>query len=389
VNYPNDFREKLLKEDLYHINAAEYAAKIRNQEDAVIWGCATAGQYVYDFLMEFDSLDTVKYFADNNTEKWGTQNNGLPVLSPQEVLKKMEENPDTHIIIASEHLSDIRKQLISLGIKAGAIDIKGFGLAKDYLTFNNKTPYQIVKAHIDDYEKAYSYLSDQRSQDIYLGILNSKISLDNKYLQDIAAPAIEQYFDKEIIKINEDEVFCDCGSYNGDTLEAFISLTDGKYEKYIAVEADEEIFIELNKKVAEKGYESVQTHNVACWNEKTILKFQPSRFSGHITEFEGISVCADTLDNILKDEKVTFLKMDIEGAEEMALKGAGNVILKNQPILAICIYHSLEDYYKLPLMMKDFNQDYRLLIRSYRDLVDIETVCYAIPKERLVHDVWG
>ncbi len=88
--------------------------------------------------------------------------------------------------------------MLSLGIEDNVIDIRGFGLAMDYLTFNNETPYKIIESHIDDYEKVYSYLEDEHSKSVYMGILNSKISLDNKYLASIASSTEEQYFDKDI-----------------------------------------------------------------------------------------------------------------------------------------------------------------------------------------------
>lgn len=66
----------------------------------------------------------------------------------------------------------------------------------------------------------------------------------------------------------------------------------------------------------------------------------------------------------------------------MALKGARRVIQENNPILAICIYHKLEDYYTIPLIIKEINPEYELFIRHYTDM-DWETVCYAIPKKHV------
>lgn len=380
----NDFRSKLLKEDLFYINAEKYAEKIKHQNNIIIWGGASTGQLVLGFCKKFGFSNNVKYYADNNKEKWGKILDGLLVLSPEEVEKKVNKNFDTYIIIASQQLVDIKQQLLSLGVEDSAIDMKGFGLVWGYMTLKNGSPFDMIYSHIDDCEKTYSILSDNHSKAVYLGILNYKISLDNKYLMDIASPAEEQYFDREIIKLSDNEVVCDCGSYNGDTLEKFVVASDGKYKKYIAIEADKEIYTELNNNIVTNGYKNVQIYNVACWNEKTILKFQPAQFAGQISETGDITVFADALDNILIDQEVTLLKMDIEGAEERALMGASTLIKKNKPILAICIYHRLEDFYKLPLMMKDLNQEYKLFIRHYTMMFPAETVCYAIPKERLV-----
>ena len=134
MNRTNDFRSKLLKKDLYHDSAAEYVEQVKNAAPIVIWGCAATGQTVFEFLANFGAAGNVKYFADNNRLKWGTRFNGLPVLSPDEVVRLSKESPGTRIIIAAVHLADIRNQLLSLGIESKAIDIKGFFLAKNYWT---------------------------------------------------------------------------------------------------------------------------------------------------------------------------------------------------------------------------------------------------------------
>lgn len=380
----SDFRDKLLKEDLYDTNAAKYAKKMKSCSNIIIWGCGSAGQQVYDFSREYDCSHNIRYFADNSSIKWGTKNNGLPVLSPKEVVKQVQEKPDTYIIIASLYLVSIRKQLISLGILDRNLDSYGYGLAKEYFTFKKESAYRLIYTHYPEFERVYNDLADEHSKEVYLGLLNYKISLDNRYIEGIASPSKDQYFDEEVVKLDRNEVFCDCGSYNGDTLETFAAITQGRYRKYIAIEASKEIYDELNEKVTENDYQNVHTYNFACWNDKAVLKFQSAQTASHITDTGGVTVLAEALDKVLGDEKVTYLKMDIEGAEEKALLGARNLILQNKPILGICIYHSLEDYYKLPILMKSLNQEYQLFIRNYTDMADAETVCYAIPKERLV-----
>lgn len=378
----NEFEEKLLNKDLYKTNAGRYAKKIRNKDNVIIWGSGSASDLLYQFFKEFKCLSGLKYYADNKKELWGTQKNGYTILSPLEVAEKAEEGP-VYIIIASMRFPEIRKQLILLGIEDSIIDTTGFTVANDYYTYKDETAYQIVKSHYDEFRLVYNSLADKRSKEIYLNILNSKISLDNKYLEFISSPSQEQYFDQELLKLKTDEIFCDCGSYNGDTMETFFQLTGGNCRKYIAIEADKDIYLELNQKVADGNYKHVTAHNIACWNEKTVLKFQSAKSAGHIADEGEIEVLADTLDHILKDEPVTMIKMDIEGAEPAALTGARAVISKYKPVLCICIYHNLKDYYKIPLMMKELNPDYHLFVRNYTDMVAVETVCYAVPRDRI------
>jgi FkbM family methyltransferase len=85
------------------------------------------------------------------------------------------------------------------------------------------------------------------------------------------------------------------------------------------------------------------------------------------------------IDDVLQGFNPTFIKMDIEGAELEALKGAKNTITEYHPQLAICVYHSLSDIWEIPLLIKSFYPGYRLYLRSY-NYMGLETVLYAFPE---------
>ncbi len=63
-------------------------------------------------------------------------------------------------------------------------------------------------------------------------------------------------------------------------------------------------------------------------------------------------------------EKVDFIKMDIEGSEKKALLGAKETLKKFKPKLALSIYHKFSDFYKIPLLVKRLNSDYKIKIRN-------------------------
>ncbi len=82
------------------------------------------------------------------------------------------------------------------------------------------------------------------------------------------------------------------------------------------------------------------------------------------------------MDSAIGNEKVTFIKMDIEGAEYDALCGARKIIASQKPKLAICVYHKAEDIIEIPRLILDINPDYKFALRHY-SLFDTETVLYA------------
>lgn len=83
------------------------------------------------------------------------------------------------------------------------------------------------------------------------------------------------------------------------------------------------------------------------------------------------------LDSVVKGEEVSFIKMDIEGAEEKALSGAKRIITEQKPKLAICVYHKTEDIIELPALVLSMRPDYKLAFRHYSANSASETVVYA------------
>lgn len=126
----------------------------------------------------------------------------------------------------------------------------------------------------------------------------------------------EQYFDDELFTLTDEEIFCDCGSFNGDTLKQFLHKSNRKYKKYFAIEADPSNYNELLKTIEKEKSIHIYPINKACWSEKTVLKFNPLSSAGTINIGGSLQIQADSLDNLLTEESITFIKMDIEGAEQ-------------------------------------------------------------------------
>jgi hypothetical protein len=77
-------------------------------------------------------------------------------------------------------------------------------------------------------------------------------------------------------------------------------------------------------------------------------------------------------------EPVTFIKMDVEGAEPLALRGASRIIRSQKPRLAVCVYHHFSHLWEVPGMIHELVPEHRIYLRHHTNL-EYETVCYAVP----------
>lgn len=133
----------------------------------------------------------------------------------------------------------------------------------------------------------------------------------------------------------------------------------------------------IEEKIEKNMITKIKVYNNALWNKRENLYFLEGG-SGSCVVKNGKSIVKGiSLDEVVKDKKVTFIKMDIEGSELNALKGAESIIKKNKPRLAICIYHKPEDILELPLYILELIPEYRFYIRHYSSHI-WETVLYAV-----------
>ena len=125
----------------------------------------------------------------------------------------------------------------------------------------------------------------------------------------------------------------------------------------------------------------VTTIPCALWSKTEILTFANGGDFGTgsaISKTGTDTVVATSLDEICNWEVCSLIKMDIEGAELDALKGALNTIKKTRPKLAICVYHKSTDLWEITNYLADNFNDYNFYLRTYYEQT-FETVLYAVP----------
>lgn len=194
-----------------------------------------------------------------------------------------------------------------------------------------------------------------------------------------------QYFDLPELKKHkvEDEVFVDVGAFDGQTSAMFVQWA-GKYKKVFALEPDPQNREKCQKTLSAAGAE-YEILPFGAWDKREQLSFVSGLNGASHVEGGGqntakgqIVVQADKLDNLIH-EKVSFIKMDIEGAEINALRGAEKIIRAYKPKLAVCVYHKKEDIWEIPRLILSYVPEYKMYLRHYSIAKD-ETVLYCIPE---------
>ena len=234
--------------------------------------------------------------------------------------------------------------------------------------------YEFFMENEANFKKAYDILCDEKSKEDYLDILRFKLSGDVKYLLKAHSEKMKLYDD--VLPLSDDESIVDLGAYDGDTIREFLSVTDGKYRKIIALEPDEKNFRKLERKT--EDLPNLTRLNLGAWDKEETLFFAKKSGRNSRLEETGIPVNFNSVDNIVTDE-VTFIKMDIEGAELKALEGAKETVAKYKPKLYVCAYHRNEDMFALPFKIKELFDGYKIYFRQHPYIPAWESNFYAIP----------
>ena len=234
----------------------------------------------------------------------------------------------------------------------------------NYESFYNRT--DSIKKHLNDYIWLYDKLEDYRSKMILVGVLDNWYNFNTTFLERSMDVAYKQYFDLDIVKCSEDEVIADLGAYVGDTVMNYMAeYGTGFYKHIYCYEISDDIFRKLNYNLA--MYRDI-SFRLCAVNDKSgtvYIERNSNSNSANTIKDEGTeSIPSVTLDEDIK-EKLTMIKMDIEGAEKSAIKGASNHIKNDTPKLLLSVYHNHEDIYAIPKMVYKLNKNYKYYLRFY------------------------
>lgn len=331
----------------------------------VIFGAGSVGEAVAQCLLEKGIK--ISAFCDNHRSGIFDRFQ-VPIVNVETLVS---DYYDAVLIISVGPLysNEIKKQVIAAGFPEKMI-------FQRYNAWRYYSRDEFREAYYDGYEWAYNFFSDKWSREIITNRVRG-------YLSHCELPHIayeEQYFEDGFMSLSDQEVFYDIGGFDGDTSEAFANRTGGNYQHIYFFEPDDKNLIRAKDRL--KYLSSITWINKAVWSKEAELTFVSEGGSSRCLLGGANTIPAVSIDSFRQKNKEalppTFIKMDIEGAEQQALLGANETIRRYRPKMAVCVYHQPQDIYELPqTILKHGN--YNMSLSHYTPGMN-ETVLYAIPK---------
>lgn len=353
----------------------EMLSKLANDEGVkyIIYGAGQGGEFVLSWVKRVYDM-VPDFIVDKNPCRESID--GVEVISSEKFKNLKFKRCFVIVSICMYHDNiETRREIDGVIRIAGETDAQYIIYDSYYiLQPYNLYWYHWVKKHTKSFEEILHMLSDNISKETMIHYLRT-IILGERY-SGITFPEKYKYWgidseEKRLFRLLKDEVLLNAGAAIGDTVFQFLKCTD-YFKKIIAVEASESKYkkLEINIGMLDKDIlKKIRADNIFLGKGK------------------------NTIDNLYKNEKISLINMDIEGAELLVLKSAANTIRKDRPVLSICVYHKVEDLIEIPLWINSIVENYIFALRKYPSswygyreqiLQQNELVLYAIPKERYI-----
>lgn len=234
---------------------------------------------------------------------------------------------------------------------------------------------EYLLSHRDEIEECAEVWSDEESRELYFEILAYRLSGEMRYLNRV------QDFSSSVRKCLPDDIkrVIDGGAFVGDTAEIFLSAF-AEVESVICAEPDPRSFRRLSAFAennarcravnAMLGKECGECEFMSSASRASAVSRQNRR-----AKVEMIPVI--TVDSLSDGSGRLLVKLDVEGAEADALKGARNAIVEERATLAVALYHRTADIFEIPLILRKMRQDLKFKMRRVRCVPAWEITLFA------------
>jgi FkbM family methyltransferase len=328
-------------------------------------------------------------FIDNNAQLWGTELQGVPVMSPAQAARQYDAASIGVITTiwcgeATDKMSDRINPIRDLGFRKIAL----FGhlawkFQEEFLPhYSLDRPSKVIAdaAHI---RHAFRLLADEESRLLFVNHIEWRLSLDYDLLP-FPSPQ-EIYFNDRYVSHSAAEVLYDIGAYTGDSVESFLRTQRGtQFAEIHSFEPSPNNFSTLQNYIATLGalQGKVHAHQLALGDTEGSIQVETDNGPASRVGVGNRAVPMTTIDLFSQTHAApTFIKIDIEGFEPQCLQGAEQVIRTTAPVVAVCVYHLQAHLWEILLQLHGYHPDYRFSLCPH--LADgWDLVLYAVSQSR-------
>jgi FkbM family methyltransferase len=363
----------------------EFAGPRRNR--IVLFGARKLGRKALAGLREV-GIEPLA-FSDNDPQTWGTSIDGVAVYSPEAAAERFGKDAVFVITIwahgSADTMEQRRQKLDALGCDRVVAFVPLFWKYPGTFLPHGALdlPHRVIESAAE-VKRCFDILSDEPSKAGLVEQIAWRVQGDFDALSDPVADEI--YFPEFIDSLQAPETFIDCGAYDGDTVLRFLTRNEYRFVQVFAFEPDPENYRALEENVArlpKEVRERIEISRYAIGEQKVKVSFAATGTVAASFGEGNFTVQCISLDEVLRHETPTYIKMDIEGAEPAAIRGAKNLIRENHPVVAACTYHAQDHLWTIPLVLFDTNPELAIVQRQHIQMVE-DLVTYGVPYGRFI-----
>ena len=344
-------------------------SEAKKHKHVVFFGCGAIFSSIVDTWYARVGVE-ITFCCDNNPAKWENSYCGIECIRYEKLL---EIKKDVVIFITVGNFIPVYEQLLQDGFTDLHILYKYDLDAAQLIKSSNV--HQLIR----DAEAGRGLLGDEKSQKIFDAIICRASGANIDIMSMLNIFEGNQYFPSDLINLSSHESYVDVGAYDGDTIRQFLRNCNNKFNKIYGFELDKNNFAKLESNLSSlPNTADIEIYNIGAWNKRESISYSSGLTQSTIGAGEEIALAAP-LDEIIHNKEITYIKMDIEGAEIAALMGASKIIADKKPKLAICVYHKISHLWEIPNLIHQLLPDHNIFLRHHTRL-EYETVCYAVPK---------
>lgn len=342
-------------------------AAVASRKHVVFYGCGIILDSIVETWRRYVGRQ-IDFCCDSDPLKWGKQFSGARCLSPDELLRLKN---DCIVFVTIGNFQPVVDQLRALGFPAVSLLFKYDLVNSDFLDTQEVSFIAANLCH------ARSLFADTKSLAVFDAICRRVLDGGRNYRLMADQCEGDQYFPADIVRLTHHEHFVDLGAFDGDTVADFIRRTSGQFDCIDAFELDSRNFQQLQARASQlPRAERIRIHNLGVWDSECEVSYSVGLSNSSVGTGTACGRVIP-LDSVLKDDPVSFIKMDIEGAEVRALRGARQIIETRHPTLAVCVYHHFQHLWEIPILVSEMLPAHSLFLRHHNPL-EYETVFYAV-----------